>query len=70
MIDKKIVQPLLGKLVGIVYADADRKTYSKGTIKEISDSCLVLSFRGRDIVLSFNCIEKIREMRIDSHDGV
>jgi hypothetical protein len=51
--------------VGVVYDDQGKEIFSKGILKNVTNSNIIILFMGQITAISFDSITKIKEMRND-----
>ena len=60
MIERKEIEPLLNKEIGILYTDSGKDLYAKGFLLNVTDTSIKLETKYNVLIISLASIEKIK----------
>lgn len=62
MIEREVAARFLNKIVGVVRNDNGTSMFSRGKIIEVTDTCIILEFYGKEQAIALAAIENLREI--------
>lgn len=68
MMDRETALLFKGKDVGIVRDEGGQTIFSKGTIIDVTQTCVLLLYKGNVQAISLNALNNIREMDLNDHN--
>ena len=63
MIERKIAEKFLGKIVGIVRRDNGRQVFCRGRLIEVTDTAIILEYYDTIQAVSLEALDNIRELK-------
>ena len=63
MLEKELVERFLGKNISFLWTTTDgRKLYSKGWLTKVTNSSVIIEFKGKEQIYSLECLVNMREI--------
>jgi ferredoxin-fold anticodon binding domain-containing protein len=60
--EREIAEKFVGKMIGVSRRDSGRNFFSRGLLRSVSESCLIMERDGRTEVIALAAVENLREV--------